>query len=146
MANEQKLTQEQIEEIKKAAVAEALAAQQTANAEGSGDSEKTEDSKNPGFFTKIKEGASKAINHKFSIKDVVIAAGVVTAGVFGIKYAYEKGVADGRSESEFEGTVALPDNGTEPLALETTAQPQEAFQATVSDLTDNFEVTEVEEL
>lgn len=145
MTNEELKRMEELE--KQAKELEELKAANAAKAQGEGsgdDGDKKPDAgKKPGFFTKIKEGASKAINHKFSIKDVVIAAGVVTAGVFGIRYAYEKGVADGRSESEFEGTATLPDSG-EQLSLGTTTEP-EVFETQFSDDAITEEVYESEE-
>lgn len=142
MANEQKLTQEQIEEIKKAAVAEALAAQSGAtNGSDSGDKA---DGKKTKFTDNVKRAFDKFWN--FSITPKKIATGVLIGGAafLGLKYAYGKGQADAMAEAEFNGQ-ALPDNGGEQLALGT-KDPQKVFEATVDNLENNFEVTEVEEL
>ena len=136
MTNEEKLRMEELEwELEEL---------NAANAQAEGYNDKADDGKKPGFFGKVKDGFGRAINHKFSIKDVVIATGVVAGAILSVKYAYEKGVSDGRSESEFEGTV-LPDSSGQ-LALETNTDAQEVFEATISDLEDNFEVESVEEM
>lgn len=134
--NEQKLTQEQIEEIKKQAVAEALAAQNEA-AEGS---DNDGDGKKPKFTDKAKAAFDAFWN--FSITPKKIATGVLIGGaaLLGLRYAYGKGRSDAMAEAEFNGQATLPDN--EQLALGTTAEPQEIFEATIEDLSNNFEVTE----
>lgn len=142
MSEKKELTQEQIEEIKKAAVAEALAAQQTANAEGSGNNgDKADDGKKPGFKDKAKEAFDKFWN--FSITPKKIATGVLIGGAafLGFRCGYNKGRNGAMSEAEFNGQVELPDSG-EQLSLETTEQPS-VIEATVEDATE--EVYESEE-
>lgn len=138
---EQKLTQEQIEEIKKAAVAEALAAQNKATEGSDNDGGDKADGKKTKFTDKAKEAFDKFWN--FSITPKKIATGLLIGGAafLGLKYAYGKGQADAMAEAEFNGQAALPDNGGEQLALGT-KDPQEVFEATV----DDFVAEEVEEL
>ena len=128
MSEKKEFTQEQIEEIKKAAVAEALAAQQTANAESSGDSDNTDDGgKKSGFKDKAKEAFDKFWNFSITPKKIATAVVIGGAAFLGFRCAYNKGRNDAMSEAEFNGQAELPDNNG-PLALET-AEP-EAIEAT----------------
>ena len=122
MANEQRLTQEELEaKLKRLEELEAANAAQSGATEGSGDGSgnKPDDGKKS-FMDKAKDKAKGFWNLDLGLTPgkIVLAAVGIPAAILGIKAVYNKGVEAGKSEAEF---CALPDNDAEPqLALETT--------------------------
>jgi hypothetical protein len=132
MANEQKLTQEELEaKLKRLEELEAANAAQS-GAAGSGDNsgEDKPDGDKKSFMDKAKDKAKGfwTLDLGLTPGKIVLAAVGIPAAILGIKAVYNKGVEAGKSEAEL---CALPDNDVEPqLALETT---EPSVEATVDD-------------
>lgn len=131
MAEEKKLTQEELEaKLKRLEELEAANAAK-AKTDDSGDGDKSDDKgKKHGVIDKVKAGASAFWNYSITPKKIVTGVAVGVGLFLGWKVAYGKGKADAEAEAEFN-SPALPDNRTEPLMLES-AEP-EIIEASVED-------------
>lgn len=137
MANEKKeLTQEELDAMIQKRAEELVAANaDKAKTEDSGDGGKQSDDKGKkGIIDKVKDGANAFWNYSITPKKIVTGVAVGLGLFLGAKFAYSKGKADAEAEAEFNAPT-LPDNGVEPLALETTAEP-EIIEASVEDATE----------
>ena len=133
MAEEKKLTQEELEaKLKRLEELEAAnAAKAKTEVSGDGGDKSNDKGKKQGVIDKVKAGASAFWNHGFTPKEIVTGVAVGVGLFLGWKVAYGKGKADAEAEAEFN-SPALPDNGTEPLMLESAEKP-EIIEASVED-------------